>query len=171
MQLFTRNSVNFIVQLHFMNTLIHRISSILMALFVLISTSGFMIYERQCECSNTISTALFIDHYKDCCQHEAPSCCDEQQHSCNHGDADSDQDCCESSPRYFRINIPVNLPVQAQSVTESFKLVQTHSVLQAENLTEENGQVIEITESPPPILQGTRLILYLHQLKIAPPLS
>jgi len=150
-----------------MRTLINKTVAFLMAVVVLISTSGFTIYEHQCTCTDTAATLLF-DNETDCCHHEVPSCCAEQKHSCGNEDRESNENCCTSSLKYYKINIPFELPVQEQQQIDLSASFLAYEVSFKQNV-EEKETLLFRTSDPPEALNGIRLILYLHKLKIAPP--
>lgn len=150
-----------------MRTLINKTVAFMMALVVLISTTGFNIYEHQCTCTDTVATLLF-DNETDCCHHEVPSCCAEQKHSCGNEDGGSDKDCCTSSLKYLKINIPFKLPVQEQQQIDLSVSLFAYDVFNGQKAEEQEMNHIS-TSDPPEALIGIRLILYLHKLKIAPP--
>lgn len=146
-----------------MKTLLHKSVSLLLALVFFISTSGFTVYEHHCNCTDTIETIL-IDKGDNCCEKVVPTCCEERQHSC-----ESDEECCELSTRYYKINTLFELPSQVQSVYKNIKLTQLYDRIIYEASNESIIDMDFIQADPLIKHQGIRLILYYHQLKIAPP--
>ncbi len=151
-----------------MKALTNKLFAILMALVLFITTSGFTVYEHQCSCTDTVTTLLFDDE-ADCCEKVTQSCCAQESHSCEQKDRDEDKDCCKSSPKYIKIDVPLELPAKVQSVSENFKLVPVLLTLLDDDFDEGIIQNNKYCEIPSIRHQGIRLILYHQQLKIAPP--
>lgn len=151
-----------------MKTYLHKSVSLVMALVVFISTAGFTVYEHHCSCTDTVTTMLFSD-VTDCCHHEAPACCEHQDMSCSMLGNDMAHDCCSSSLSYFKINIPVELPVQAKSLAPYPKLFMVQETALDDPILAEDTEGHEPGHAAPSRQIGSSLVIFLHQLKIAPP--
>jgi hypothetical protein len=151
-----------------MGTYIHKLLSFFMALVVFITTTGFTIVEHHCNCTDTVKTTLFVEK-TDCCQQEATTCCDSGQQACDMEDKESGHECCDSEMNYIKINIPVDLPVKTKSYSPDYKLLPAQ-VIDLDDLHEQ----VDINEFSDNLSDNfsqhrSDLLIYLHQLKIAPP--
>ena len=139
-----------------------------MAAVVFITTTGFTIIEHHCSCTDTVKTMLFVEK-TDCCHHEAPSCCDSDQQSCDLKDRIAGHDCCDSEMNYIKINTPVDLPAKTKNYTPDYKLLPVQ-VINLDHLhLQEDIDEYSDNLSDNFTHHGSDLLIYLHQLKVAPP--
>jgi hypothetical protein len=151
-----------------MKTYLHKSVSLLMALVVFISTTGFTIYEHHCNCTDTVQTNLFVEE-SDCCHQEPVSCCDLEQHACVLDGQAPGHDCCTSSMNYIKINTPVDLPVQKKSLMHSLKLCALQEIILEDSQIEDDPALNREVSTDIYRPHGPDLLIRYHQLKIAPP--
>jgi len=145
------------------------VSGVILALLVVISTGGVLIFEHHCACSHKVTTHLIpVDH--NCCHvgSSLVSCCSGQENesSCPAG---TERDCCQTIPVYLKISSPfeTGLIKQINRIPEIQSLLVAVIPLTA-MITALEDLNPDITDYPPPIIPCKRIISF-HQLKIAPP--
>jgi hypothetical protein len=157
--------------------LIKKISAVLLAIVVLVSTSGFTVYEHNCNCCQTTDYSLTI--FSSCCDHDsaitnetAPETCSDgiccnittdektQNHVCS---ADG---CCNFNNNYEKLAVDFD---KSQTVSIRFfpKLINVIQILNPIVLVEpELQKLIHISQNAPPILSETDFVIFAHALKI-----
>ncbi|MBU2650390.1 MAG: hypothetical protein KKA81_05605 [Bacteroidetes bacterium] len=145
------------------------VSGIILALLVVISTGGVLIFEHHCACNHKVTTHLIpVDH--SCCHDGSSlmSCCSGQENesSCPAG---NERDCCQTIPVYLKISSPFETGIikQVNRITEIESLLAAFISLNVD-ITVIDDLLPEMSANPPPILPCKRIISF-HQLKIAPP--
>jgi hypothetical protein len=160
-----------------MSELIKKIFSVFLALVVLISTSGFTVYEHHCNCCQTTDYSLveFVsgcDHESEMHQqHEANVCQSEgcwdasshdehQKHVCSH------DVCCMFQLNYEKLSIDFDKSqtISVKYFPQIFNVIQ---FLKPQVLVEpEIQKLIHISQNAPPILSETDFVIFAHALKI-----
>ena len=95
-------------------SIIRKISAILMAMFVLLTTAGFSLNKHHC--TITKETITSVNHVKGCC-----GTADE---------SDCPKGCCEDETEYVQLNSEISLPATALTITpDQFVAIIQYSVL------------------------------------------
>lgn len=141
-------------------------SVVLLAAFLWGST-GITVYSHYCSLSDSVNTSLFVDD-ADCDHHiekaVTQSCCDEKK-SCS--SEMEDTDCCATQKQVFKLVSVFDVPGEKQQIKiVDFKLFECKKTI----FEEKDIYVGEfkIPEELPPGSFGKKLLLAIHQQKIAP---
>ncbi len=161
---------------------VYKISAIVLAIMLVVTTGGFSIYEHFCGCSEVVETSLLVENF-DCSDHHqdaaeischtekdtpAEKCCshpvEKSARSCQAGD------CCSTSGVFVRLQHIFNLPLEKISlkfVIAFVRLISSEELSYHDNHTfvKENY----LYNNLPPPLFGKEMILAYHQAKIPPP--
>ena len=143
--------------------------TVLLTLVVVISTSGFILYDHECHCTHSITTLIQFKDI-DCCgvEEEIHSCCgDKHIKACDtHHDS-----CCKTTLKYYKITTPVDLPVY----NHIQKIFQTFTKILSDIPGTFDHQIsfpfILTNIDKLPFRSGHLFIIFIHQLKIAPPVT
>ena len=149
---------------------VYKISVIVLAIMLVVTTGGFSIYEHFCGCSEVVETSLLVENF-DCSNHHqdaAENCCshpvEKPARSCQSGN------CCSTSGVFVRLQYIYNLPLQKISlkfVIAFVRLISSEGLSYHDNHTFVKENYLYNNLPPPPF--GKEMILAYHQAKIAPP--
>lgn len=151
----------------FTNKLVH----VLVAVVVLISTSGFTVFEHSCTSSKTHERSLFIpvfscDHYQDEVNEEKPTCCD--NHQAEEPITCGTDDCCETETIIVKLDATYDLQYNKLkvSIATLASPIETNAIVECP--FDEESLCFVKNDHPPP-LAGKALRIFLHQLNAHPP--
>lgn len=148
--------------------LIKQLTGFILIIAFLWATTGITVYSHYCFESDSINKSLFVEN-ADCEHHDEDiqmqSCCVEKK-SC-HTD-DKDADCCATQKQVFKLASAFDKPGEKQKIKVLDFILYNHFIFneEIENGCSEN--YFDKTKGPPPNIYGKRLILSMHQQKIAP---
>lgn len=143
------------------------ISGFILLLAFLWATTGITVYSHYCYESEDIYKSIFVED-AGCEHHEEDktleACCSEKK-SC-HADA-TDSDCCATQKQVFKLVSVFDVPGEKQQIKiVDFKLFECKKTI-----FEEKDIFVgefKIPEELPPGSFGKKLLLTIHQQKIAP---
>ena len=132
------------------------------------ATTGITVYSHYCFESDSINKSLLVDN-ADCEHHDEDmqmqSCCAEKK-SCHIDDKKAD--CCATQKQVFKLSSVFNVPGENQKVKVLDFILYKHFVLNEEIENDFGKDYFHKANRPPPNIYGKRLILAMHQQKIAP---
>lgn len=150
-----------------MKKLLIHITSLVLALVILISTSGFMVYVHHCHHhQETFSSVFFnfneVDELP--CHAEITSCCSNSEEEPQQSRCDSE--CCQDTVFLYKIS-PDTEPAQKSSVKLQPVALDLAKSERVELLSETASTGSEILTAPPErqIQSGKSLVIQYHQLK------
>lgn len=172
------NKINYLCVLRYGNIdmikLFHKILSVVLAVVILTTTSGFRIYSHDCDCCGTDEISLVkIDG---CCEdtpetivcdlslHQKAACCEgpeQTAHDCK------DAQCCEIESDFFKLQESFEkssvLTIKLPKLT-NFQL----QIIDTETLAEKvNIVFLNISKDTPPKIPNRDFVIFSHSLKIA----
>lgn len=114
---------------------ISKISSVLLALFVLLTTTGFSLHEHHCTVTNETITSVM--HEKSCCGKQ-----DKQ---------DCPKNCCQNQVKFIQLDTETSLPATEYQISPDLFVTVLHVVLF--QLFEQNDKTTDkyFTYNSPPI--------------------
>lgn len=151
-----------------MKKLISVLTGIILLFAFLWATTGVTVYSHYCSLSDSVNTSLFLED-ADCEHHEegieAQSCCAEET-SCETNTADTD--CCATQKQVFKLASSFNIPDDSQKVKIIDIRLFDHTLLWIEEPVVIEKDHVQLSDKLPPGSYGKKLLLALHQQKIAP---
>lgn len=169
-----------------MNILIKNIFTTIVALTLLISTTGFQVYKHFCATHNFSAVSLvetpqcekdhqIVEEVDDCCKAEVEeitetSCCESEPiNELNSVSITSQEiECCVSTIEGIQIQDNLFPPAEKKNLTLEIFTALVHS-LEIEIQQTEQNLVLQNNNLPPPIF-GKQLLKTIHQLKIDTPI-
>jgi hypothetical protein len=155
-----------------MKAIINKILSVLLAVVVLITTSGFTVFEHHCYTEKTTEYSVLVPNFE--CDHSEhdhhdniPSCC-EIYSSTQPGEECGKSDCCDT----YSFVVKLNIPLDSQDVNKKISIDMFTGLLERDienTITDSEDQHIIISNDLPPPLAGRDLHIFLHQLNIPYP--
>lgn len=150
--------------------IIHKSIHLLLAIIVLISTSGFTVFEHSCTSSKTYERSFFIpvfscDHYQEDSDEATHTCCSshEQEEPLTCG---TDK-CCDTETTIVKLDVTYEL--QHQNLKLYVPAIELPLEIPADVETGFDEQFqITINRTHPPPLSGRDLRIFLHQLNSSP---
>jgi hypothetical protein len=163
-----------------MTKILGKIGIVFTALLLIAASGGYSIYQHYCECLEMMTTSVFLDvecaHDRDAA--ETHTCCSNKDYHmscCSSGNDDTDNhnchsgECCQTNIQFLKINDSYT----AWKDNTTFYVIDITSMLSdGEDLSIQDNHVKAkqyFSDSSPP-LSGRKLLLEIHQLKIAPEL-
>lgn len=151
-----------------LNKALHKLMALLLGAVVLVSTSGFSIYEHTCKTEHSRELSILIPEFS--CAHEHQpdheallSCCalkDERSTgACHNGE------CCDTDVHLVKLDIPFDykdIPKKNFSPC-IFTLAEP---VENEQTEAEAIRFIYLQNNLPPPLSGKEIRIFLHQLSI-----
>ncbi|MBC8486965.1 MAG: hypothetical protein H8D45_13130 [Bacteroidetes bacterium] len=162
-----------------MKNLVRKITSIVLALAFLISSSGFLISEHYCKTTNLKQLSFLIEYF-DCDHNEVTNhedcnknytCCETQQISAIlvKEKTKNTHDCCETKKHFFKIESVFDKPVIKNSVLVISKTIHLYKdIVNIDDDIEDNKPDAK-PDLKIHLFSGKKLVFFLHQQKIAPP--
>ncbi|MCF8298512.1 MAG: hypothetical protein K9J13_13275 [Saprospiraceae bacterium] len=151
---------------------IKHIMTVIVAMVVFITSTGFNIYHHHCKINKTTSTSFFINntscdhsekHHEEK-HHHSSSCC-EKKFTSNCDESYEEQECCDITKTFHKIEIlnKVEKSVQQFEITalDIFVLTSIFTSTETEELSNEI-----INKESPPLLFGKELIYFIQNIKI-----
>ncbi len=163
-----------------MKNLVRKITSIVLALAFLISSSGFLISEHYCKTKNLKQLSFFIEYF-DCDHNEVTN-----HEGCNKNytyyetqqistilvkeKTKNTNDCCETKKYFFKIESVFDKPVIKNSFIVFSKIINlSKSIFNIDDEKDDNKPNAK-PDLKIHLFSGKKLVFFLHQQKIAPPL-
>jgi len=144
--------------------------ALMMAVIVLVSTSGFTVFKHSCSTEETTEFSLLIPEFN--CEHNQeeeslPACCSTIPLARDKESYNSSK-CCDTDKFVVKLNITVELTDYSKS---EYTSVATIPILEANDLHTEDDEKrhIIVSNNLPPPLAGKALHIFLHQLNIPYP--
>ncbi len=144
--------------------------ALMMAVIVLVSTSGFTVFKHSCSTEQTTEFSLLIPEFN--CEHyqeeaSLPACCcaipiPEDEESYN------SSKCCDTDTFVVKLNITVQLTDYDKSEYINVAILPVLAAKDLHTEDDKNRHIIVSNNLPPP-LAGKALHIYLHQLNIPYP--
>lgn len=157
--------------------LIKKISAVFLAIVVLVSTSGFTVYEHSCNCCQT--TDYSLANFSSCCDRDSEPmhegtpeicsdgiCCNTAADEDNQNHVCSANGCCNFDNNYEKLGVDFD---KSQTLTIRFfpKLLNVIQILKPQVLVEtELHKLIHISQNAPPIFAESDFVIFAHALKI-----
>ena len=161
--------------------LLKQILIIISALMLVIASGGFSLYQHYCNCANEVSSSVVIesadcsesDVTETCCTvqvEKVSSCCQTKTDQINsHHPCETTDNCCTSEVTFLKTD-DFNYSVDQK---KSFQFITAFVIVLESNTFQKELCFIEKTsytaDLPPPDY-GKKLLVTLHQFKIASPL-
>ncbi len=161
-----------------MKNLVRKISSIILALAFLISSSGFFIYEHHCNTSNLSQISfLFEDfdchdnHENDHLNCDNNTCCDTSENNTLSGKDTSTKktNCCETKNHFYKIKSVFEKPIIKNTVLVISKIIHLYKDLVNIDDDKKDNNPDAKPDLKIHLFSGKKLVFFLHQQKIAPP--
>jgi len=147
---------------------IKQITGFILIVAFLWATNGITVYSHYCFDLNSVNSSLFMEN-ADCEHHDEDtqmqSCCVERK-SCHIDDKKAD--CCATEKQVFKLASVFNIPGEKQKVKILDFILYKHFVINEEIENDFGKDYFNKANRPPPNIYGKRLILAMHQQKIAP---
>lgn len=147
---------------------INLITGLVLLVAFLWATAGVTVYSHYCSLSDSVNTSLFLED-ADCEHHnegdEVQSCCAEQS-ACETNIAGTD--CCATQKQVLKLASSFHLPDDHQKIKMMDVRLFDRTLLRTEETVAVEHERIQESEKLPPANHGKRLLLALHQQKIAP---
>lgn len=151
--------------------------AVFLAIVVLISTSGFTVYEHNCNCCQT--TDYSLTNFTSCCDHDSETSVDTAPQICSDGiccNTAADEEtqnhvcsidgCCNFDNNYEKLTVDFDKS-QTVSIRYFPQLIHVIQILKPQVLVEpELQKLIHISQNAPPILAETDFVIFAHALKI-----
>lgn len=143
---------------------LHKIMALFLIVAILISTTGFTVYEHRCSHTGNVIISL-IDEHSQCCEHEhaelQSSCCSNIS-ECPSGKSSN---CCEESIKTYKLETPLSISKQETEKQVKFEKIFEFSfdlkiILDLEEVRFSFVEDIIVHENSPP------LFILFNQLKI-----
>lgn len=151
-----------------LKNILHKIIALFLGAVVLVSTSGFSVYEHSCKKENSREISFIIPEFS--CNHEhhheheaLPSCCagtDDVNSGVCH-----DNDCCNTNIHLVKLDIPFDFKDVAKKKLSPAILTLAIPV-EIEYEEAEVLRFIQLQNNLPPPLSGKEIRIFLHQLSI-----
>jgi hypothetical protein len=169
-----------------LNSLVKNIFTAIIALTLLISTTGFQVYKHICVSHNFSEVSLvetptcekdhqIVEETDDCCNTELektvePGCCESESIDYSNSVSITSQEieCCVSTIEGSQIQDNLFPPAEKKNLTLELFTALVHS-LEIEIQQTEQNLVLQNNNLPPPIF-GKTLLQTIHQLKIDTPI-
>lgn len=142
--------------------------SILVAMILLISTSGFTVFKHHCNTQNISQFSFIIEDFN--CghndydhEHIAPSCCAE-----SHANADracEGGNCCDTESYVVKLDITIDIQKVLKHSIPLIGLAEAANPIEVPTLSKDSKHILIHNDLPPP-LSGKALHIYLQQLKL-----
>jgi hypothetical protein len=154
-----------------MKVIFRNIMSTVLAVIVLVTTSGFTVFEHHCNTAMTTDYAFLLPVFD--CDHDQhnhhdalPVCCSENGSS--KAEKCTDDDCCDTNTHLVMLDITLDTQVLSKKMTPGVILVANSSEIIREPNSSEISHIIISNDLPPP-LSGKDLHIFLRQLNIPYP--
>jgi hypothetical protein len=156
--------------------LIKKISAVLLAFVVFVSTSGFIVYEHQCGCCQTTDYSLVdftscCDEHTDVADETAADVCGEgvccsASVEKNQGHLCSADGCCNFDNNYEKLSVEFD-KTQTVSLRSFPQILNTIQILKPQFLVVPLlTRLIHISQNAPPLLSEADFVIFTHALKI-----
>ncbi|MCD4790186.1 MAG: hypothetical protein K8R37_09325 [Bacteroidales bacterium] len=162
-----------------MKNLVRKITSIVLSLAFLISSSGFLISEHYCK-TTKLKQLSFLIEYFDCDHNEITNhegynknytCCETQQISTIlvKEKTKKTHDCCETKMHFFKIKSVFDKPVIKNSFIVFSKIINLYKSISNIDDEKDDNKPNAKPDLKIHLFSGKKLVFFLHQQKIAPP--
>jgi hypothetical protein len=154
-----------------MKVIIKNITSIILASIVLVSTSGFTVFEHYCNTDRTTEFTFLIPEFD--CDHndhgqheELPPCCADLNGP--EGETCTEADCCNTDIHMVMLDITLDIQdINKKLTPDTAPFAGAYNIIRV-SIHSEISHIITSNDLPPP-LSGKDLHIYLHQLNIPYP--
>ncbi len=151
--------------------MIRNTTAIVIAVIVLVSTSGFTVFKHSCSTEQTIEYSLLVPDFS--CQHigsneaeKLPACCCLPKAATT--ESLDQQKCCDTDS--YLVKMKINFETQDFNKKNLVEVENTPVDMEREiRLSSAEFSHIIISDDLPPPLSGKALHIYLHQLNIPYP--
>lgn len=124
--------------------ILRKISAIIMAMFILLTTVGFALHSHHCNIKKETITS--VAHARDCCGTSDQKACP--------------KDCCQDETLYIQIDVETSLPASAHEFTpEQIVAVLLHCILNTLFCQEEKVSAKYLNYRPPLLLQDIPVLV------------
>lgn len=149
---------------------VKRISTIILAAYMLIAMGGLSLFYHFCTCTNTVITSLIVE--ETCCEHSIPTqgCCDSTDTNECHSESEKGCD-CDTNVKIFRVdNTPT--PIVIKTLVEDVNLLVFNEIILSFELnSSEQNQSFYIPTFKSPPKSGRDIVIALQKIKIPESLS
>ena len=150
--------------------MIQKTLSVALAVIIIITTSGFTVFEHHCNTERTTEFSLLIPDFD--CEHdghgheELPHCCSTS--SSHHNASCTGSNCCDIDSHIVKLDITLDTQSYTKKVTAyDFTYPDPQPIEITFNIAELSHIRLSTNLSPP--LSGKSLIIFLQQLNIPDP--
>ena len=150
-----------------MKLIFRNIVSIILGLTVLVSTSGFTVFEHHCYTNNTTELSFIVEDFK--CDHQEhkdtnkkPPCCTlpEREPETRY----FEDGCCDTRTHLYKLNITLDVQELSKKLSPEYFTAVLVTEYKPDLPAEEKDHIIICNDLPPP-RSGKELHIYLQQLK------
>lgn len=154
-----------------MKAVVKNILSVLLAVVVITTTSGFAVFKHHCNTQRITEYSLLVpafdcDHYNHGYSGDLPPCC--ATHNTDKGESCANDDCCKTDSYIVKLDLTtVNHDISYKLHFDAYvePVLSYDMVMQ---FSDDISDIIISNDLPPP-KSGKAIRIYLHQLNIPYP--